>query len=359
MLATTLWKFYTDADQFWSEMLFDIENTKRTVDIEQYIFSLDKVGLKFISLLKRKAEEGVRVRLLCDASGSAAFFNSGYADDLRRKGFEIIFYNPISLWRLHNFTSWFFRDHRKITVVDSEIGYTGSLGIKSAMRHWRETSIRLQGPVVAEMEDAFEQMWKAAAANKKIYSIKRFRHTDLEFRFLTNSAYLRNRFIRKSVIEAIRSARQYVYLSTPYFVPDLGFFRALRLAARRKVDVRLLVPASSDHKTIHVAAASYFGLAFKSGIKVYRYQKKFLHAKTAVIDDAWATVGSANFDNLSFRYSYEGNIISINKQFTRELKSHFLADLADSEELKPSVWAKRPFLEKVLEVLSWPMHNFF
>ncbi|MBI4363766.1 MAG: hypothetical protein HY545_02860 [Candidatus Doudnabacteria bacterium] len=272
----------------------------------------------------------------------------------------MIFYNRISPWRLYNFTSWFWRDHRKITVIDSQIAYTGSLGIKSYMSGWRDTHVRITGRVVDQIQDAFEQMWHAAKIDKKFFRFKKRHYSANEFNFLINSPYERNRFIRRAFITAIKSAREYIYLTTPYFVPDLGFFRELIRAAKRNVDVRLLLPGLSDHKILDVASASYIGLSLRAGIRVFKYRTdRFMHAKTAIVDNIWSTIGSVNLDNLSFRYSYEGNIVSFNAAFNQELKEQFLADLAQGQEITAFDWSKRPLFDKIYEMLTWPIHDFF
>ncbi|MBI3952444.1 MAG: hypothetical protein HY336_00635 [Candidatus Doudnabacteria bacterium] len=356
----TNWKFYTEADLFWADMLADMRQARASIDIEQYIFALDDVGFRFIEAALDKAAEGVRVRFLCDASGSAGFITSGFSRELEKKGIEVVFYNPISPWRLYNFTSWFWRDHRKITVIDSSIGYTGSAGIKKHMTSWRETHVRIVGPVVEQMKDAFNQMWLAAKTNKKFFRFKKIIYPADEFSFLINSPYQANRFIRKSFMAAIKSAKDFIFLTTPYFVPDLFFFQKLLSAAKRKVDVRLLLPGKSDHKILDVASASYIGLALKAGIRIFRYRPdRFLHAKTGVVDNLWGTVGSTNLDNLSFRYNYEGNIVSSNPEFNNELFKHFLQDLSESREIIAKDWNRRRLLDKIYESFTWPMHNFF
>jgi cardiolipin synthase len=356
----TQWKFYTEAQACWDDMLADIRAARVSIDLEQYIFTLDEIGFKFIEALIEKAQQGLRVRVLCDWSGSVVFASSELRLDLVKKGVQVIFYNPISYWRLYNFSSWFFRDHRKITVIDSMVAYTGSLGIKTVMSDWRDTHVRIIGPVVDQIKNAFEQMWLAAKEDKKFFKFKKMPGVEGQFVFLINSPYQRNRFIQKAFTNAIKNAKRYVYLTTPYFIPDLGFFRALLAAAKRKIDVRLLLPGKSDHKALDIASASYIGLAIRAGVKVFLYNKdRFMHAKTAIIDDTWSTIGSANLDNLSFRYSYEGNIVSANPQFITELKNHFLTDLQNSSLVAAEAWSKRPVKDKILEALSWPIHNFF
>ncbi|HEV8601169.1 MAG TPA: phospholipase D-like domain-containing protein [Patescibacteria group bacterium] len=364
-MSETYWKFYLNSHEAWNTMLSDCANARFSIDLNQYIFEPDEIGIKFIEMFLDKARQGVRVRLLLDAVGSRHLLFSDYPRILSNAGIQITFFNPISPWRFTNFTSWFFRDHKKMLIVDSQIGHTGGLGIHQEMWDWRDTSVRLIGPVVTAMEETFSRMWEITL-KKRFLGFENIRSKSVGFSFLTSVPLLkpllktraRHRYIRDSFSDAIRRARKYIFLTTPYFVPDLGFFRTLRLAASRGIDVRILLPSRSDISSLDVAASSYFTLSFKSGIKIFKYRSRILHAKTIIVDDKWASVGSTNLDNLSFRFNYEGNVNSTNASFNAELKKHFLTDLESSEEVKPFAWAKRPFSQRVAEILTWPAHNF-
>lgn len=350
--------FYTRPEDAWDVMYADCEKAARSIDMEQYIFNCDQVGQRFCELFSRKAKEGVRVRMLCDAVGSADLVNSKQALQLTKDGVDLRFFNPISPWRLDNYSSWFLRDHRKILVIDGIVGHVGSVGINERMGGWRDTHARFQGSVVTAMSAVFLVLWEIALRKKHIRFPKVFNNLD-GYEVSTNSPRIGQRYIYRSMIDAIRSATKYIYLTTPYFIPDLPFFRSLRLAARRGVDVKLLLPGRSDHKSLDIAANSYFGLAMKSGIRIYKYiSTRVLHAKTVVIDDKWATMGSCNLDNLSLKYNYEANVTSIDSKYILELKKHFLEDLLVSEMVDREKWVKRSIISKGLEALSWPIHNF-
>src|SRR3989344_8791655 len=158
----TGWRFLNNPMEAWEAMLSDCQNARVSIDLNQYIFDVDGIGKKFLVLFFEKAKHGVRIRLLCDAVGSWNLYNSQYPKKLSEAGIQVMFFNPISPWRLTNFTSWFFRDHKKILVIDNAIGHTGGLGINQKMQSWRDTNVRLTGPIVAEMSRVFARMLENA-----------------------------------------------------------------------------------------------------------------------------------------------------------------------------------------------------
>ncbi len=352
------WKLFTKSTDVWEAMLRDSAEAKTTINMESYIFVVDEIGKRFLELFKRKVQEGVRVRVICDMVGSYSFFNSSDAKALAAAGVEIRFFNPIRPWRVGMFGSFFHRDHRKVLIIDSRIGYTGGVNIVSRMSGWRDTHVRIEGAVLREMSHAFERMWASTTYEKGF--LKRFRRpyvVNSSFSYLTSAPYLRQRFVYRKMLQALRGAKRYAFFTTPYFVPSVRLFSALQRAASRNVDVRILIPETSDVRMVDIAAGAYFTLALKSNIKIYRYRKSILHVKSAVIDGEWGTVGSANLDNISLLSNYEGNLVGREKNFIQELKNHFLNDLAVSDELKHDDWIRRPFLRKFLEMISWPVHR--
>ncbi|MCR4334296.1 MAG: phospholipase D-like domain-containing protein [Patescibacteria group bacterium] len=352
----TIWRFYLNSSEAWEAMLIACNEAKVSIDLEQFILGTDEIGNKFLDVCRQKAREGVRVRILCDTAGSFGLYNSNIPKKLRDDGIQIAFFNTLLPWGKHNHTSWFFRDHKKLLIIDKSLAFTGGVCISEEMKNWRDTHVKIDDGVVEQMNLSFNDMWRRAFKNKTKNYIPTI-STDPSFNYVTNSPLPRRRFIYYSFIDAIRNATKYIYLTTPYFVPDKRFIRIIKLAKRRGVDVRLIIPYSSNYKTVDLGSRSYFQNILKSGIRIFRYKDSMIHTKTAVIDDEWATVGSFNLDNLSFLYNFEGNIISTDKQFASELKSHFIHDLEKSEELMLDEWKKRPFIEKLLETLIKPVRK--
>ena len=338
-------------------MYADCEKAQKTIDFEVYIFSVDVIGQRFIDLFIKKSQEGVRVRLLLDMQGSYAFYISRLPEELQRSSIEVKFFNPVSPWRITNFTSNFFRTHKKLLVIDHTIVHTGGVNIRDDMKDWRDSHVRLQGELAEEASFIFARMWRIVEQGKFLPFHKPSIYVK-NFAFRTNSPHFRQRFIYNELIDVIRSAKKYVYLTTPYFVPDIRLLRVIRLAAKRGVDVRILLPRNSNFRSADLAAQSYFTLLLKAGVKVYRYSGLMLHAKTAVVDRNWASVGSFNLDSLSLLFNYELNVVSNSEDFAFELQEIFLKDLQNAERVLSEKWYKRSVLRKMLEATTWPIHKF-
>ncbi|MFA6354382.1 MAG: phospholipase D-like domain-containing protein [Candidatus Paceibacterota bacterium] len=352
-----VWKFYLQPSETWEAMLGDCKRAKKSIDCEQYIFEGDEIGERFIEVFIKKLTDGVRVRLLCDAVGSYGFMGSPLVKRFISAGGQAVFYNPISPWRLKNASSLFLRDHRKILVIDSNIGFTGGMAVSSRMKLWRDTDVRIEGEVARAMDDSFETMWQIAL-KQEFSSFKNGAETVGDFQVLSNSPRYRQRYIYHALLRAIRFSKKYIYLTTPYFVPSFRLSRALIRAAKRGVEVKILLPFLSDVPIVDVAAGSYFSHLLKKGVKIYRYRDAILHSKTMAVDDTIATVGSANLDNLSLLFNYEMNIFSTEREFVGEIKEQFLEDIKRAEEIVFEEWLERPFILKLKEFLVRPIRGW-
>jgi cardiolipin synthase len=330
-------------------MFEDCSKATQSIALEQFIFSDDELGRKLIDICIARAAEGVRVRFMWDAAGSFTFFGSAIAEELKSKGIELIFWKTLvpSYFTVSNFRSWYLRNHRRTLVIDEKIGYTGSISVRDSMKDWRDTNVRLEGPVVSEMTNAFNRMWARATIRTPIP--KRVRARDPEFRYITNYPAPGRRHIYTQLVEAFRSARKYIYITTPYFVPTHRLARIIKLAAHRGVDVRIILPEKSDHyPALDLAARSYFRILLESGVRIFLYEGNIIHSKSIVVDGEWSTVGSLNMDNASLLYNYEANIVTTNVKFAEELAAHFVNDVQKSTEVTREEWNKRFFTEKVL-----------
>ena len=334
------------------------ESAKYSIDCEQYILSNDSAGRAFLDVLLEKQKSGVKVRLHCDAVGSYSLYKSNIPTKLREAGAEVRFFNPIKPWRIGTFTSWFFRTHRKILIVDSRIGFTGGVGFDDSFTDWRDTHMQFEGDfLLDEMKDAFDKLWELSEHGDVIYRFRSLRSEKVSHRFVTNAPFFKKRFLYYQLVKAMRSAKSRIYLTSAYFVPDARVLRTLILASRRGVDVKIIVPNKSDVKIADIGRNSFYDRLLKAGVKIHHYTPSIIHAKTVVVDDSFVSLGSFNFDNLSFSYNYEANVVSIDKSLVSDLAAVFRKDLAQSTEITLPEWQKRPLLAKLKERLVSPLRR--
>jgi cardiolipin synthase len=234
----------------------------------------------------------------------------------------------------------------------------GGVNISDWMSEWRDTVVKIEGDIVQNISHAFELVWKRTLT-RHYHRVKKMPVYDKHFEVLINAPRFRQRFIYHAYIASIRSAKHSISLSTPYFVPDVRFMRVLRMAVHRGVEVKIILPTISDSYFVDFLRSWYISRALKAGIRVFGYKDTFYHAKAAVIDDTWATVGSFNLDSLSFIFNHEINVASSETGFISSVKSHFVEDLTHCKEITQEVWNKRSRLRKVLEILTWPFHDLF
>lgn len=351
-MDTHTYTLFRLAHEAWDAAYEACEDARSSIHFENFILRDDALGRKFIELFKRKAREGVIVKVLLDSIGSAELLQLHLDNEITEAGGELIFFNSVIPGTLSHYTPWFFRDHRKLIVVDGKTAFTGGVCFQEHMREWRDTAVRIEGLVVAEMERSFLDMWRYA---KKEGPLPRSRALPRgeEFSFLGNAPLRGRRALYLELLARVASAKRTVLLTTPYFVPTLRLSAALRRAARRGVDVRLLVPLYSDMKLNDIATESHFTSLLKTGIEVLRYTPDVVHTKAAVID-GWATLGSLNLDNLSLRYNFEANLCSEDAGFVAALEKQFEDDATESQHLMLEQWRKRPLYAKFLELLVRP-----
>lgn len=343
-------------------MLHDCAHAEKSIVLEQFIFVNDEFGQKLINVCAERAAAGVKVRFLWDAAGSFTLWGTNIAGDLLTKGIELLFWRTLvpSYFKVPNFRSWFLRNHRRTLVIDGKIGYTGSISMRDSMKNWRDTNVRVEGTVAAEMANAFERMWQRARKSSKL-PLRRLSR-DPEFRYVTNYPAPGRRHVYSRMMEALREAKQYVYITTPYFVPTHRLIRTIKAAADRGVDVRLIIPEHSDHyPALDLGARSFFGTLFQSGARIFLYPTNggaIIHSKTMVIDGTWATVGSMNLDSVSLLYNFEANLIVENTAFIEELSAHFVRDMNASKEVSVNEWRSRFFVERIPEILIKMVRKF-
>ncbi|HEX4685884.1 MAG TPA: phosphatidylserine/phosphatidylglycerophosphate/cardiolipin synthase family protein [Nocardioides sp.] len=351
----TSYSFGTD---LYEDMIAAIDGAQRQVLLETYIWKGDDVGLRFKAAVEAAAARGVEVFVIYDA-----FANLVVSPRFKR------FRQPIKVLRYPVYAAgWrpfdlrrYGRDHRKILVVDDTIGFVGGYNIGDAYAtEWRDTHVRITGPAVWDLKRAFADFWNL---NRR----RRFRPSERPLLLETASTWEPTIRLHRNVprlwmfpiramyIEAITRASRNIWLTTAYFLPDPDFAGALMDAARRGVDVRLLIPAKSNHVVSDWISRGYFSQLLDAGVKVLRYRDAMVHAKTATIDGTWATVGTANIDRLSLTGNYEINVEIIDPKLAGALEEAFRVDESNSLELTKAEWEARDMYRRFTEFVLNPL----
>lgn len=349
----TTWKFDTTTKGAWDTIYTTCEQARESIYIEQFLFTADSVGQKFIELFIKKAKEGVHVKIIVDSVGSISLSRSEYVSEMEKAGVKIKFFNWMLPFSKNSKKLWYFRNHRRLIIVDRSVLITGGVCIGKRMEDWRETQIKIEGPVVQQAVKVFDQTWKKVYRKHTINLGVQFKSGIDGFSYITHAPLIGERYLYHRLIDAIRQSKKRVYLTTPYFVPDHRLQRVLILAAKRGVDVRILIPRNVDHRIVKLASTTYFETFLQKKIKIYEYLPTMVHAKTAIIDDDWGMVGTLNLDNVSLRYNFESAVVTTNPLCVDELAEHFSFDLKKSEEVLFSVWMNRSTTQRLKEKLVW------
>jgi cardiolipin synthase len=332
----------------YDAMLLDIEGARKTIRIESYIFVEDEVGTRFTQAFVRQAQAGVVTTVRLDVAGSWAGLRATSIATLVRCGVRLQWSRVWSWcrpWRFHR------RNHRKLVIVDDWVAYLGGFNIhrESSRRavwnaRWRDSHVRLTGPLVNDAITLFDRYRLGRSWQPR---------TVHGFTLLPNrTARCRHR-LHCAFNERFGAARERVWLTTPYFVPDRLSQRRLGDAARRGVDVRLLVPGKSDVAIAQWASRAAYAGMLAAGVRIFEYQPRVLHAKTALVDRHWGTVGTANFDYRSFFANDELNLIAEDAELNAQLAAQFEHDLASSREVTSDRWRRRPWHAWVAEAVGW------
>jgi len=338
-------------------MYHDCLAARKSIEFEQYILENDTVGRRFMELFIAKAKEGLKVFLICDTFGSSLLYRSPLVKELRQYGGQLHFYNNLNIWHILTPWRWFPRTHTKTLLVDSSIVYTGGVCMAERMRQWRDTHIRLTGPVITQVRQAFDEIENKIRGKKikKPYEIPKARR----FRYFLSRPRRARHAIYMELVKAITEARQYIYITSAFFIPNRRFIRLLKRAYIRGVDVRILVPERSDVTLADWLCLSYTPHFLASGLRIFHYQETVLHSKTAIVDDRWGTVGSTNFDVISFFHNREANIMITDPQAIADLKAQFFKDLEFSTEFTREAWKNVPLWKKIAGFFARGIKAFF
>jgi cardiolipin synthase len=360
-----------DGQATYAAMFKALQNAKDHINLETYIMEDDEVGRKFADLLLQKQAEGVQVNLIYDSVGGmntpAAFFQR-----LRDGGIQVVEFNPINPLKAREQWELIHRDHRKILIIDGKVAIIGGINISEvyssrlfrrkksdkAPIHWRDTDIQVEGPAVAEFQKLFLETWltqKGPKISERNYFPDLKEKGNALVRVIGSTPGQTNRIPFVVYVSAIFFAEHSIHMTNAYFIPDDQILKALTDAARRGVDVKIILPGVTDSRLALYAQRYYYSKLLKSGVKIYEHSTSLLHAKTAVVDKIWSTVGSTNMDHMSLLTNDEVNAVILNHEFAVEMEKMFVRDLADSREIQWAEWKKRPLFQKVR---GWFVHRF-
>ncbi len=359
-----------DGPDTYDAMFSAIDEARDHINIESYIVEAEGPGQMLARRLIAKRRQGVKVNLLFDHFGSLQTA-SGYFEGLRRAGVQMCCYNPLNDgWKARLDKAIHHRDHRKLLVVDGRVAFTGGINISSVYSHrpatartrwlsqhmpWRDTHVRIEGPVVAHLQQLFIDHWQQQTGRRP-YLAHYFPPLAPAGSHCVGVAACsgggrRNPFYA-ALLEAIDLAQERVCLTAAYFVPPPRLVRSLCRAARRGVRVELVLPSVSDAWAPLQAGRSHYGRLLRAGVQVHERCAALLHAKTAVIDGVWASVGSSNLDWRSVLHNAEANVVVLDPGFGAELEAVFEADVARSHEVTLQAWRERGWMRRAMEALS-------
>jgi cardiolipin synthase len=350
-----------NGDAIFASMLKAIGQAQHSITFETYIYWSETIGREFADALTARARAGVRVHVLLDWVGSAKM-EQRYLDEMKRAGVEVERYhkpNWAGLFRMNN------RTHRKVLVVDGQVGFTGGVGIADKWRgdaqdseHWRDTHFRVEGPVVAQMQSVFMDNW-IKATGRVLHGEPYFpalnARGEQSAQMFSSSPTGGSESMHLMYLLALASATHSIHLSNSYFVPDELAVTALVAAAQRGVKVQIITPGGEiDSDVVRRASRARWGPLLEAGVLIAEYQPTMFHCKVLVVDAVLVSAGSTNFDNRSFRLNDEANLNVLSAPFARQQIEIFQRDLQRSKPVTLPAWQQRPWREKVLEhTASW------
>ena len=346
---------YTFGRDLYDDMLDAIEKAERRILFETYIWKGDEVGQRFKDALQAAAGRGVEVYAIYDT-----FANAVVRPQFKRFGprMRVLAYPVYNAgWRFFDLRRYG-RDHRKIMVVDDQVAFVGGYNVGTAYAtEWRDTHVRITGPAVFDLSRAFADFWnlhRRPRHGMQPLLLEATPDWEPRIRVHRNVPRLWMFPIRGMYLEAINRAVTNIWMTHAYFIPDDDFVEELVSAAQRGVDVRILVPRTSNHVIADWLSRGFYGELLAAGVRIFRYEGAMVHAKTATVDGRWSTVGTANIDRLSLTGNYEINVEFIDPDLAAEMERIFLSDLSNATELTTEEWASRGVHKRFTELVLRP-----
>jgi cardiolipin synthase A/B len=360
-----------DGPATYSAMLASIAAATDSINMESYIFDDDAIGTKFSEALIARQAAGVQVSLIYDSVGSSAS-PKAFFKHLSDSGVQVLEFNPINPLAGNKGYDINNRDHRKLLVVDGRTAFMGGVNISGVYSSgssgraarkgepgggspWRDTHLQVEGPVVADFQRLFLATWaaqKGAPMARRAFYPAQASAGSAVVRAIGSSPEDPFSLIYATLISAIDSSETSVHITNAYFVPDPQLLTALLDAAGRGVDVQIVLPRNTDNWMVFNAGRSYYDRLLEGGVKIYERRGPLLHAKTALIDGVWSTVGSANLDRRSFLHNQEVNAVVLGPVFAAQMQAMFAADVAASDAMTLAAWEQRPLADRVREIAA-------
>ena len=357
-------KLLKNGDEIFPAMLRDIREAKRTVNLETYIFQPDEAGRQFADAMIEAARRGVEVRLLVDAWGSKL---EDLKNELKDAGVHVRRYRPMHLFSIYKVGR---RTHRKILVVDGRVAYTGGLGIDKRWlgsarntREWRDTQVRVEGPVAGQMQAIFSEDWTYTTG--EILAGEKFYPQIPPAGPMLAQAIKASRGDASSLAKmlyfvAIQSAAKSIHIANAYFLPDAQVREALVKAVKRGVDVQVMVPGRHiDLPLVRSASWHHYGELLQGGVRIFEYRPTMMHNKIMVIDGLYATIGSINFDARSMNENAEESLAFYDRKFAEEMEALFEDDKRQCDEITYSIWDHRGVAKRLAELISWIWEPYY
>ncbi|MDR1156018.1 MAG: cardiolipin synthase [Bacteroidales bacterium] len=348
----------------FEHIMTELEKAEKHIHLEYYIIEDDHIGNEVRRILIRKAMEGLEVRVIYDDIGCWSLSDE-YILSLKNAGVRVFPFMPV---RFPYFTNKInYRNHRKIIVIDGKVGFVGGLNIadryisgSEELGLWRDTHLKIEGEAVYSLQSVFLLDWYFVSKRNLHDQDRYFPPVEIAdqhlMQIVASGPDSDWASIMQTFFSAIATAKSYIYISTPYFLPNESILTALRTASLSGVDVRMLLPEQSDSKLVSWSSFSYIGQLLDAGIEVYLYRKGFIHSKLMMVDDAFCSIGTANMDIRSFDQNFEVNALIYNQRQTVAMRNIFMNDIKDLKSIRIDDWAKRPrwvvFRESVARLFS-------
>ncbi len=353
----TATKVLTNGEETFPQIIHELKRARHHIHMEYYIVRNDHIGKEIKDILIEKANQGVKVRFMFDAVGSWQLSKT-YINDLKRAGVETVPFGPVKLAFLNN--KFNFRNHRKIIVIDGNIGFVGGLNIgdeylgrDKVIGFWRDTHLMLRGEAVRTLQLIFLQDWYYMTNHSFLTAEYLSPQLDQKshggVQLIAGGPDNEWSVIKNIFFAMITAAKKSVWIASPYFIPDEDIFSALKIAALSGIDVRLLVPNRPDKRIVFHASRSYFPELLETGVKIYQYERGFMHSKIVIVDGELASIGTSNMDMRSFHLNFEVNAFLYRTTSTQELVREFINDLKYAKQLELKTFEQRHIGFRLLE----------